>query len=234
MNPTNESFHSGSYAVPIEVFMPAATARPCAAALVLHGSVGLPPQFRNDIVSFAAALSARGIAAVLPHYIEATGTRLDAAGPQPKGAVLLVEMQPVWRRIAADTLAWMAADPRFDPARLGLLGFSLGANLALAVAMDPPSKVRARCVVDFFGPIVGLDPHWARLPPVLILHGTKDDTVPPAESARLVALLAAAGKAKGSDYQFKAYDGEGHGFKGAHLAQSRDEAVQFIEKAVRA
>ena len=67
----------------------------------------------------------------------------------------------------------------------------------------------------------------------MILHGSKDDAVPPSESARLVALLAAAGKKEGSGYWFKPYLGEGHGFKGKALAQSREEAVHFIEKSIR-
>jgi len=29
-----------------------------------------------------------------------------------------------------------------------------------------------------------------------------------------------------------AYQGEGHGFKGAALAKSRDEAIDFIEKTI--
>lgn len=220
---------SGGRRVPLEVFLPSApaTAPRCPAVLVLHGSFGLPPQYRDDIVSFAQALAAHGIAAVLPHYLEATATV-----PGTAMLPLIAEMQPVWRGIAADTLAWMAADPRFDKAHCGLLGFSLGANLALAVAMNPPAGPRPRCVVDFFGPLQGLPAHWARLPPVLIHHGSADTVVPAAESARLVALLAAAGRQAGSGYQLCSYPGQGHGFQGTALAQSRDTTVQFIQRAI--
>lgn len=227
MNPPNESFLSGTHSVPVEVFMPATPSERCPAVLVLHGSFGLSPAYRNDIVSFALALSARGFAAVMPHYLEATGTTAGA-GVLP----LIEQMQPVWRGIASDTLTWMAGDARFDPARFALLGFSLGANLALAVAMDPPSTLHPCCVVDFFGPTQGLESHWSRLPPIMILYGADDKIVPPAESAHLVTLLAAAGKKKGTGYQVKSFPGEGHGFKGKALAQSRDEAVQFIAQSI--
>ena len=93
--------------------------------------------------------------------------------------------------------------------------------------------ILACCAVDFFGPIQGLEAHWSRLPPALILHGGKDKVVAPEESARLLAMLAAAGKTEGLDYHFTSYPEEGHGFKGKALAQSRDEAVQFIRKSMR-
>ena len=228
MNPSSDSFLSGAHSVSVDIFMPTAAATRCPAVLVLHGSFGLQPPYGDDIVSFARALAARGMAAVMPHYLDATGTTAGS------GVVLLIEpMRLTWQAIASDTLTWMAKDARLNPAQFALLGFSLGAHLALAVAMDPPRGPRPLCVVDFFGPIQGLAPHWSGMPPIQIFHGGKDETVPPSESTRLVALLVTAGKKEGSDFSFKPYPGEGHGFEGKALAQSRDEVVQFIEKSLR-
>ena len=112
----------------------------------------------DDIVSFARALAERGIAAVMPHYLDATGTEPGAGVFE-----LIARNRPAWRQACDDALAGMARDTRFDAARLGVLGFSLGANLALSVAMDPPAGTQPRCVVDFFGPTQGLESHWAKL-----------------------------------------------------------------------
>jgi len=229
MNTTSERFSSGNQAVPWEIFRPAAGSGGRPAVLVLHGSFGMLPAYRADIVSFADALAARGIAAAIPHYLEATDTR-----PGAEVIAKIPDLRSTWQRVCTDALQALARDANVDADRLGLLGFSLGANLGLSVAMDPPAGIRPKCVVDFFGPTQGLEAHWAALPPVLILHGSEDRTVPPSESAHLVAQLDSAGKKKGQDYRFTTYQGEDHGFKGAALAKSRDETIDFIEKTIRA
>jgi hypothetical protein len=57
MTKTAESFVSGGMSVPIETFVPDASPQH-RAVLVLHGSLGLGPPYRTDIVSFAEALEA--------------------------------------------------------------------------------------------------------------------------------------------------------------------------------
>jgi dienelactone hydrolase len=224
MAATNEHFSSGGQTVSLDVFLPAASGKP-PAVLILHGSFGLLPQYRADIVSFAEALAEAGIGATMPHYLESTKT-----DPGIGVLSLIPTKSPAWRQACSDALTLMANDARFDGTRLGILGFSLGGNLALSLAMDPPAGTPLKCVVDFFGPTQSLAPHWSKLPPVLIFHGTKDQLVDPSESARLVAQLELAGKKKGSDYIFESYEGEGHGFKGAALTKSREAAVEFIKK----
>ena len=229
MTMTNESFSSGGNTVPLEVFVPATPGK-LPAVLILHGSSGPLPPYRADIVSFAEALVAAGIAATMPHYLESTQT-----DPGKDDVVKLIpEKRPAWRQACSDALTLMTNDARFDATRLGILGFSLGGNLALSLAMDPPVGTNLKCVVDFFGPTQLLENHWSKLPPVLIFHGAADHTVDPSESAYLVAQLQNAGKKKGSDYIFEPelYKGEGHGFKDPALTQSRVRTVEFIKKAL--
>ena len=221
---TNESFSSGGQTVPMEVFLPAASGKH-PAVLILHGSFGLLPQYGADIVSFAEALVAAGIAATMPHYLESTKT-----DPGLGVLELIPKKRPAWRQACSDALTLMANDGRFDGMRLGILGFSLGGNLALSLAMEPPVGAKLKCVVDFFGPMQLLENHWSKLPPVLIFHGTEDHVVYPSESAYLVEQLESAKKKKGSDYIFESYKGEGHGFKDPALTKSRDETVKFITK----
>ena len=223
----NESFSSGGQTVPLEVFLPAASGKH-PAVLILHGSSGPLPPYRADIVSFAEALVAAGIAATMPHYLESTQT-----DPSKDDVVKLIpEKRPAWRQACSDALVLMANDARFDATRLGILGFSLGGNLALSLAMEPPAGTNLKCVVDFFGPTQLLENHWSKLPPVLICHGTSDHSVYPSESVNLVAHLKAAGKKEGQDYIFEQYKDEGHGFKDPALTKSRVKTVEFIKKAL--
>ena len=221
----NESFSSGGQPVPLEVFLPAASGKH-PAVLILHGSSGPLPPYRADIVSFAEALVAAGIAATMPHYLESTKT--DPG--KEDVSKLILEKRPTWRQACSDALTLMANDARFDATRLGILGFSLGGNLALSLAMEPPAGTKLKCVVDFFGPTQLLENHWAKMPPVLIFHGADDRVVYPSESAYLVAQLESVKKKKGSDYIFESYEGEGHGFKGPKLTKSRVRTVEFIKK----
>ena len=96
-----------------------------------------------------------------------------------------------------------------------MLGFSLGAYLALsAAAID--SRIQA--VVEFFGGMPKEMKFFTRrLCPVLILHGEQDKTVPVQEAYHLQQIL----EKKQIPYEMKIYPGAGHGFSGRNLARRR-------------
>src|SRR4051812_14164627 len=98
MVPTSEGFMSGGTRVSQEVFTPA-HAGPSPAVLLLHGSFRLLKEYRDDIVSFAEALVAAGIAAIMPHYLESTNTE-----PGPGVLPLIAQKRPAWRTACADAL----------------------------------------------------------------------------------------------------------------------------------
>lgn len=223
-----DTFPSGGKSLPLDVFMPAAPGE-VPAVLILHGSFGMLPLYRADILSFAEALVEIGIGAAIPHYLDSTGD--GPALPMDPGSLARVidANHLLWRQACLDALTAMAGDVRFDAARLGVLGFSLGGYLALSLAMDPPAAAPVRGVADFFGPTDKLDTNWSRLPPALIFHGDEDPLVNPAESARVVSELKLEGRKEGTDFFYKVYPGEGHGFQGAALTDSRDRTVEFFK-----
>jgi carboxymethylenebutenolidase len=222
MAPTTGTCVSDGKPITIEFFLPASGGtHPL--VLVLHGSFGLLPQYRPDIVSFADALNAQGIAAALPHYLEVTGT---APGPGVFSQIDARRNQ--WQDACSDALAALAGDERFDVARMGVLGFSLGGCLALGLAMDIPPSCSLCGAVDFFGPVRMLDGDWSSLPRLLIMHGDADPLVDPTESTWLAGELVKAGRSSPDDFELEIYPSEGHGFKGAALKDSRERTCAFF------
>ena len=225
MTTMSESFTTGATTAPIEVFVP--DARPARrAVLVLHGSAGLGREYHADIASFAEALVARQIAAAIPHYFVPNPPR---PGADPIGSI--VSHYAAWKGTCSDALTFMGGDPRFDPARLAVIGFSLGGHFALSLGLVARPDVTLRCIVDFFGPTLAppLQGRFQQMPPVQIHHGDADTTVYPRDSDALVAELKKAGKREGKDFVFESYPGQTHRFDSAALAAARAATVAFID-----
>lgn len=233
---TSEKFSTAAGRIPIDVYSPASNG-PHRAVLILHGTLGLEPPFGKDIESFALALDKKGIAATIPHYFASTNT---TAGDDAFGHIF--EHLPTWITTCGVALGMMAADPRFDAARIGVIGFSLGGHVALNLGMARPSAAALKAVVDFFAPTLQpkLHGNWSTLPPVLIHHGS-DDPLSIGNSKHLVRELQASGRtvspstfgtpgvSPAAGDQFIEYPGQKHGFTGAALAASRESTVQFLE-----
>lgn len=228
MQVTANEYTSSGRTVPVEVFAPPAGAK-TPTVLIIHGSSGLGPKYRPDIESFALALKGAGLSAVLPHYFAAAGVKSELTS-DTEGLQLIGVHYATWRTACRDALAFVAADPRFDPSRLGVVGFSLGGHYALDLAMAPPAGTAVKAVVEFFAPttVPPLPPLWSAMPPLQVHHGKADTRIPLSETHHLQTQLAQAGKKPDVDFWVKTYDGQGHGFTGDALTQSRDATVRFL------
>lgn len=228
MSSTSEHYTSHAHRIESDVFRPSGPGRH-PACLILHGTFGLHPELKADLFSFGEALADAGIAAIVPHYFDRTGTQPGLTA----GKVLETHL-PDWASACADGLLFAAHDSRIAVGRLGAIGFSLGAHIGLTLAMAPPAGAALKCVVDFFGPTLSpvLAGSRASLPPVQIHHGKKDLIVSIRESEHLVAELEAAGKVRGVGYEFLSYAQQGHGFTGADFVSSRATAVAFVKAAL--
>ena len=224
MPPTLERLTTGTHSIDADVFGPATPGR-YPGCLILHGTFGLLPQYRNDIFSFGEALAGAGVVAVLPHYFERTGTEPGLAAAGAIGQHL-----PAWMATCAEASVFLRDHPQVASGRLGAIGFSLGGHLALSLAMTPPGGTKFRGIVDFFGPTSAppLRGDRSALPPVQIHHGSADSIVGIGDSEQLVTELRAAGKVEGLGYQFFKYAGQGHGFTGSDLVAARTRAIAFI------
>ena len=119
-----------------------------------------------------------------------------------------------------------AVDELSDGHDAGVLGFSQGGYLAVAVAGRQP-KVRA--VAEFYGGI----PRWGapkieRLPPTLILHGEADAVVPVAQADALAAFV----RERSGEVTIRRYAGADHGFdfdwSSAPAVDARQRVVAFF------
>lgn len=223
----SEQYDSGTEHVPADVYLPDGVTGPVPCVLVIHGSAGLAPQYKADMTSFAEALSRRGVGAVLPHYFAAAKLNDDT-----DGLPLIGTHYETWKTACQDGLHFMSDDPRFDPSRLGVLGFSLGGHYALGLAMSPPTGTTIACVVDFFAPTLAppLAGDWRRMPPLLMHHGLADDLVKPQHSEYVKTQLEGVGKRDPADFHLETYPQQGHGFTGEALTKSRSATVSFCLK----
>lgn len=197
------SFTSGGRRVAMEIYRPqVAGRRP--AVLLLHGARGFEAS-RVWLRAEGALLASRGFVGVALHYFDGA-----PAGTQNRITAL--------SRTVGDALTALARLDFVDPKRAGLVGFSLGGAVALATAARDP---RIAGVVDFFGWLPAGTPVTA-MPPVLILHGARDDNVPVERAHELARALAR--------HEIHVYPDQGHGFDLKPMEDALARMLRFLEK----
>ena len=216
--PRTETFVSGGVPITAEWFQPGSSTAKGPAVLLLHGADGMT---RAESYRFGArALAAAGFNVVLIRYFERTGD------PRANWASLR-EDAPLWLETVRDAVSYVSEKPEVDPDRVAVVGFSLGASLALAAAGED-SRIKA--VVDVFGPMPAGADKAARTPPVLILHGARDHIVPVENAHRLEALLTA----RKVPHEMKIYPDQGHGFFGAAQIDAAGRILAFLQRHLSA
>ena len=211
---TRASFQCGGKAITVEQFVPS-SGKTAPVVIALHGSGGPPESGASE----AKALAGQGYIVLAPLYFERTGHTW--AAPDEMEANF-----ETWMSVAQDAITYALSLPG-NSGKVGLLGFSLGAYLALSVAtMDP----RVNAVVDFFGGLPEvLFSTVQRIPPVLILHGEADSTVPVTEAHKLQRLLVE----KNVPFEIKTYPGAGHAFTGLDMMDAATRTLAFLDKHLR-
>ncbi len=218
INQSELTFDSGGKSIRLDCFLPSANEQRFPAIIGLHGSGG----GHTSMAEPASLLAAQGYAVYVLHYFERTGTT------QIDGLPTIARNFPAWMKTLWDAVSFVATQPSVDPDRIGLLGFSLGAYLALsAAAIDS----RVKIVVDYFGGFPKeMKLFMRRFCPVLILHGEQDATVPVAEAYHLQQIL----EKKQIPYEMKIYPGVGHGFSGEIWRDSGLRTLAFLNQHLAA
>ena len=141
-----KTYQSGAVSIAVEQREPE-TAGAHPAILVLHGSMGAGSYWMGRV---APTLSRLGIAAYAPRYLQKTGSLLATSKE-----ILDGKHFPAWLAAVRDAVSYVAERPVIDARRIGVLGFSLGGYLAMALAVEDR---RIRAVIEVSG---GLPPGWA-------------------------------------------------------------------------
>lgn len=223
-------FHDDGERVPAILLLPGAT--PAAAGLLLHG-YGSRKEHMADAIG--RALLAHGIASLsidLPLHGERESAVARGSARQP------LELLRQWKlgiREAHLALRYLEARAEVDRARLGLVGYSLGAYLGMAVAAEdhavralvlaaggdlPEHTPLAALVRRVVNPARSARRYAGR--PLLMVHGRRDQTIRPSQAR---ALFEAAGEPK----EIRWWDA-GHILPAAAI----DEAAQWLEERLRA
>ena len=185
---------------------------PSAVVLLVHDFLGMDTRSHR----YVAQLTAAGIAVL---EIELRANPPDGF-PEP-----LPDTAEATRMVVRAATA-LAADPRFDPGRMGAIGFGLGARaLALTPSVGPGGVAFAARVLFYPGcaSLRDLLPeaHFAAgtvAAPVLLFHGEEDAANPPAACEALAAALSAAGPVRRIAYRGAGYAWDQPQVGGSELA----------------
>lgn len=208
------AFASGGASITVERFDAAGGgARP--AVILLHGADGLT--FGERYRTVARLLAGTGYHVFLIHYLDRTGE--SRANYSTIGRNL-----GAWVDTLRDGIAYVAGQPGVIANRIGLVGISLGAAIALSTGAQDR---RVKVVIDFFGPFFeGVARRIGRVPPTLVLHGDQDGIVP-VENARAIERYL---KANNIPHEVVIYPGQGHGFSGAAQIDSAQRSAAFLAR----
>jgi carboxymethylenebutenolidase len=207
------TFESSSKPIRLDAYQPEGDGNPLPAVIALYGSGGGLEGMREP----ASMLAAQGFAVYVLHYFDRTGT-LSA------DKATIFRNFPAWMKTLWDAVGFVEKQPQIDSGRIALLGFSLGAYLALSNATI---DARVKAVVEFFGGLPKeMKLFMRRLCPVLILHGTEDTTVPVEEAYHLQSVL----EKRAIPYEMQIYEGAGHGFDNDVWQDAGPRSLRFLQK----
>lgn len=166
------------------------------AMIIAHASGGMDQ--RNE--RWAQFLRANGMATFVLDYFGPRGVYAESAS------------QPTPTKDLLDTLQLLSTHPRIDPARIGVIGFSRGANMAMeAASMTARDGTALAASVALYPSCWNVnfkrEPSQVR---VLLLAAGKDDLVPVAQCE----VLAERGRDLGRDVTLKVYENACHGWDG--------------------
>ena len=187
--------------------LPAGGHAPYPAMVLAHGSGGIEPK---DWERWVPLLNKMGVATFVVDSFT------------PRGIARTVDDQSQLDQSSNDAdalfaLKLLAADPRIDPARIGVMGFSRGGIVALETAVDRFRRAVVKSDVKFaahiaFYPGCGLRYWGSPSPltgaPIMMALGELDNYTP----ARPCLAFADAMKAAGQDVEVHVYAGAQHDF----------------------
>lgn len=182
--------------------------------IMLHG-VGGPdaPLYRHLADDLATKYN---YTVLFLHYFDATDTYRGSP-----------ENYMAWERTVADLVDECRKDPQWSGRKIGILGFSLGASVALAAGsqmlpVDAVAEWYGSLPDEFFYQLKGM-------PPLLILHGQHDDNIPVANAQQMIQLC----RMKNFTCESHIYANQAHGFLPPDFDDAVKRTVAFFAKYLK-
>ncbi|RZU41115.1 dienelactone hydrolase family protein [Edaphobacter modestus] len=175
--------------------------------ILLHGASG-PSGFNRQQSKFFAE---HGFRVVLPHYLEATHN--SSAGTDENYAAWVTVVRNLMNKLSAGRSEGVV-----------LVGFSLGASVALAVGSqgqgpDAIAEWYGSLPDKFFRDLKGM-------PPLLILHGERDTNIPVMNARQLSKLCLLVNLT----CETHIYPDQEHGFDSETVQDADRRTLQFLSK----
>ena len=207
------SYTSGGKPITAELFEPATPPSGTTGVVVVaYGSDGLVDNdngpWKTMIEGYARDLADAGFLALIPDYLARTGTR---PGLSVLGA--LDSHTDKWQEALEDGIKIARGLPSVDPARVGLLGFSLGGYLGLR------ARSKGKALSVYFPPFLGSLGSSPKLEQAQVHQGTNDSfpTITKTTAAEIKKTLTD----EGTPTNVFLYPGAGHGFVGSDAANTK-------------
>ncbi|UWZ83275.1 alpha/beta hydrolase family protein [Occallatibacter riparius] len=210
MSQQSATYVSDGRKVTYEIFGPSETGP---MLILLHGASGPGVLLYRQQAEYFVA---RGYTVLLLHYFDASGSNT----PSDKN-------YEMWQRAVANLIEETRAKPGWSERKICLLGFSLGASVALAAGSQ---NVPAAAVAEWYGSLP--DVFFERrkgMPPLLILHGQQDRVIPIVNAEQVARLCEMEHYACESHF----YPGEGHGFAGSTLTDASQRTLDFFTRNLK-
>jgi carboxymethylenebutenolidase len=241
-------FKSDGKSVSVEVSAPAKPGK-YPALVILHAVDGIEGDCSVLYRALSKEYASRGYVVVLAHLFDRTDPKKSDratyrdffvnhfSGKElgEKDAKRRKELFAEWVECVRDTVAYARSRPEVNGERIALVGFSLGACLALSAATEHDLKLAA--LVEVCGALpVEYRPHVKCMPPTLVLHGDADKVIP-VEQAYLIAGLFLARKQSpdveivaGAEHMFLK---DGKEVQWLKLADAKKRATAFLDKHLK-
>ena len=209
-SPQTAHFTSGTRQVSYEVFG-ADSAGPI--IIMLHGVGGPNVQLYRQMAQY---LSTKSYTVLFLHYFDATDTYRGS--PQNYMA---------WEKAVADLVQVCKSDAKWSSRKIAILGFSLGASVALAAASQ---MLPIAAVAEWYGSLPDeFFYHLKGMPPLLILHGQHDDNIPVSNAQQLIALCGM----KNFKCESHIYPDQDHGFLPPDFEDAVKRTMDFFSKNLK-
>jgi len=195
--------------------------------VLLHGASGFAP-FASHYESYAEALVPHGLRICAVLYYSADDARIVADRARSDSGTLFQRRFMDWVGAIHGAVDHLSGLPTTERGAIGVLGFSQGAYLAVAVA---GTNRNVKALAEFYGGFpFSLENQITQLPATLIVHG-ESDTVIPVQEAHAMEAIA---RTRAMNYTMKLYPGAGHGFDvRADDPQAIDARAQVVDFFVR-